>query len=181
MTEIEARIASSLVALLEKHPIQQITVAEICALAGVSKRSFYNYFCDKYEVIHRVQAIPESQDEGAEVSVATLENYFRSRYRWLLEHRGFLKNLSDYSGQNSFVAAFRDSVADLLWKIMLKNSPGLQRSSELICAVNGYAFGLTVFVIEMIQTDPDACEAYFGRERFLMDSIPPILKRYITD
>ena len=118
MSPIENKIRSGFIRLLEKKPIEQITVTEICAEAGVSKRSFYNYYCDKFDVIMKVQAIPELEDEDAEVSLHTLENYFRHRYRWLLEHRGFLKNISLYFGQNSSVLAFKNSVEELLWKII---------------------------------------------------------------
>ena len=46
MTQIEKKIRSGFIRLLETKPIEQITVTEICAEAGVSKRSFYNYYCD---------------------------------------------------------------------------------------------------------------------------------------
>ena len=84
MTEIEKKISGGFIRLLEKEPIDQVTVTEICAEAGVSKRSFYNYYCDKFDVITKIQAIPEMEDEEAVVSLDTLENYFRHRYQWLI-------------------------------------------------------------------------------------------------
>ncbi len=180
MSDIENRIRDGFIRLLEKKPIEQITVTEICRETGVSKRSFYNYFCDKYDVILKVQAIPEMEDEDTEVSLDTLENYFRARYRWLLEHRGFLKNLSLYYGQNSSVLAFKDLLNALIWKIMKQNDPALKESPELVYAVNFFVSGYLVFVITIILSDPAYCEEYFSREHFIGDYIPPILLRYLT-
>ena len=179
MTEIEKKIRSGFIALLEKKPIEQVTVTEICEKAGVSKRSFYNYYCDKFDIILRVQAIPEMQDDDAEVSLHTLENYFRRRYRWLLEHRGFLRNISRYLGQNSSVLAFKDSVIALLWKIMKQYHPDLEETKELIYAVNCFAYGYILFVIEIILRDPDYCETYFQREHFIEEYIPTVLLQYL--
>ena len=179
MTQIEKKIRSGFIRLLETKPIEQITVTEICAEAGVSKRSFYNYYCDKFDVIMKVQTIPELEDEDADVSLQTLENYFRHRYRWLLEHRGFLKNISLYYGQNSSVLAFKDSVETLLWKIMKQNHPEIEATPELTYAVKYFASGYLYFTIRIILSDPAFCEEYFQRERFIEDYIPPVLLQYL--
>ena len=179
MTETEKSIRNGFIRLLENEPIEQITVTDICAEAGVSKRSFYNYFCDKYDVIMKIQAIPEMEDDEAEVSLHTLENYFRRRYRWLLEHRGFLRNISLYFGQNSSVLAFKDSVIEMLWKIMRKNHPEMEETPELCHAVDYFAYGYLIFVIRLILSDAEFSEEYFQRERFIEDYIPPILLQYL--
>ena len=181
MTDIEKKILDGFIRLLEKKPIEQISVTEICAESGVSKRSFYNYYCDKYDVILKVQAIPEMTDEDTEVSLSTVENYFRRRYRWLLEHRGFLKNVSRYFGQNSSVLAFKDSLVKLIWKIIRQNHPEINQTPELTYAVNCFVYGYLTFVIEIILCDPAYCESYFQREHFIDAYVPPILMQYLAD
>ena len=180
MAEIERKILDGFIRLLEKKPIEQITVTEICKESDVSKRSFYNYYCDKYDVILKVQAIPETEDDDTEVSVCTLENFFRRRYRWLLEHRGFLKNISFYFGQNSSVLAFKDSLIALVWKIIKQNHPEVRETPDLTYAVNCFVYGYVLFVIEIILRDPAYCEDYFQREHFLEGYIPQILLQYLT-
>ena len=180
MTDIEKKILDGFICLLEKKTIEQITVTEICKEAQVSKRSFYNYYCDKFDVILKVQTIPEMEDDDTVVSVATLENYFRRRYRWLLEHRGFLKNISLYFGQNSSVLAFRDSLIELIWKIIKQNHPDVQETPDLTYAVRSFVYGYLTFVIEIILNDPAFCEEYFNREHFLEGHIPPVLLKYLT-
>ena len=48
MTDMENKILGGFIRLLENHPIEQITVTEICKESGVSKRSFYNYYSIHY-------------------------------------------------------------------------------------------------------------------------------------
>ena len=181
MTDIEKKILNGFIRLLEKKPIEQIAVTEICREAGVSKRSFYNYYCDKYDVILKVQTIPEMNDDDTEVSVSTLENYFRRRYRWLLEHRGFLKNISMYFGQNSSVLAFKDSMIELVWKIIRQNHPEVKEMPELTYAVKSFVYGYLTFTIEIILCDPAYCEEYFAKEHFLEGYIPPVLLQYLAE
>ena len=181
MTVIEQKITNGFIRILERKPIEQVSVVEICEEAGVSKRSFYNYFCDKFDVILKVQTIPEMQDDDAEVSIATLENYFRRRYKWLLEHRGFLKNVSLYFGQNSSVLAFKDSVIALVWKIIRQNHPEVQETPDLTYAVNSFVYGYLIFVISIILSDPAYCEDYFTRPHFMDGYIPPVLLQYLSE
>ena len=44
-------LAESLKELLERESIEKITVDEICEKAEISRRSFYRYFIDKYDVV----------------------------------------------------------------------------------------------------------------------------------
>lgn len=179
MTEIERRISNSFIKLLDKEPIDQVTVTEICRVAGVSKRSFYNYFCDKYDVIIKIQAIPELGEEDVDLSLNTLENYFRKRYKWLLEHRNTVRNISFYLGQNSSIIAFMDSVTELLWKVIGRYHPEVERTPDLVYAVNCFVYGFLVSTINIVLNDPEYCEEFFLREHFLEGFIPPIISQYL--
>ncbi len=178
MNSTERKIRSSFIKLLNDSSIERITVSEICAEAGVSKRSFYNHFCDKYDILNKVQAIPEL-DSDEELSLMTLENYFRSRYKWLLDHQNFLRNISMYYGQNSSILTFRDSVRDLIWKVMQRNHPELELTPELDHAIEYFSYSYLMFVIRILLRDPEFCEEYFNRERFIEDYIPPVLLPYL--
>ena len=178
MNSTELKIISSFIKLLGASGIERITVSEICAEAGVSKRSFYNHFRDKFDILNKVQAIPELENDD-DISLAALEDYFRKRYKWLLEHRNFLRNISFYYGQNSSILQFRDSVRDLLWKVMLRDNPGLEKTAELDHAVEYFAYSYLIFVIRILLLDPDFCDEYFHREHFIGDYIPPILLPYL--
>lgn len=46
-----ALIGESLKVLMKEHPFEKITIKMITDEAGVIRPTFYNYFCDKYEVL----------------------------------------------------------------------------------------------------------------------------------
>ena len=178
MNSTEQKISRSFVRLLEDTPIERVTIAEICAEAGVSKRSFYNHFCDKYDIINKTHIIPVFENE-TEGSLDALENYFRRYYKKLLEHRGFVRNISFYYGQNSPILSFRDHVRDLLWQVMKNNHPDLTRTPELEHAVEYFAGSYILFIVRIVLLDEVFCEEYFRREHFIKDYIPLILLPYL--
>ena len=47
----KALIGESLKVLMHDHPFEKITIKMITDEAGVIRPTFYNYFCDKYEVV----------------------------------------------------------------------------------------------------------------------------------
>lgn len=49
--DVEQRMYDALVELAQNQPIKSVTVKQICELSGVSTRTFYNHFADKYELI----------------------------------------------------------------------------------------------------------------------------------
>ena len=51
---IQEAIREALLELLHKQTIDSISVAQIIQIAGVSKRSFYNYYDDKFDVCNNI-------------------------------------------------------------------------------------------------------------------------------
>lgn len=52
----ELKLESGLVKALENESFNQLTVAELVAAAGISRRSFYIYYKDKYEFLYDVRS-----------------------------------------------------------------------------------------------------------------------------
>lgn len=50
-----AAIRSAFIGLLRTMPFESITIRNICQAAQVSKFTFYNYYCDKYELAQKLQ------------------------------------------------------------------------------------------------------------------------------
>lgn len=49
------RIRKAFLTLLRKAPIHAISVKELCALAGISRGTFYAYYEDVYDLLHRIE------------------------------------------------------------------------------------------------------------------------------
>ncbi|MDN6205454.1 MAG: TetR/AcrR family transcriptional regulator, partial [Staphylococcus simulans] len=48
------QIKSTLLGLLDTHSFETITVTMICEQTSISRRTFYNHFSDKFEVIDEI-------------------------------------------------------------------------------------------------------------------------------
>ncbi len=77
---IKDRLAFSLSELLEKKPIQNISVSEISRNASVSLRSFYNYYTDKYQVAGRACLNSITRDSPGEGTASKTNRFILCRY-----------------------------------------------------------------------------------------------------
>jgi AcrR family transcriptional regulator len=48
-------LKDSLVECMKTSPIQEIPIKAICAGAGVSRSTFYNYYNDQYDLLHEIE------------------------------------------------------------------------------------------------------------------------------
>ena len=94
-------LADSLKKLLRQRGIEKITVEEICAESMVSRRSFYRYFVDKFDLLtwtynydfcRMVEVRPDK----------TIWDYYPEILRYIHADPQFFKNAFSYTGQNSF-------------------------------------------------------------------------------
>ncbi len=109
----KALIGDSLKALMLQHPFEKITIKMITDEAGIIRPTFYNYFCDKYEVlewifsesiIEKVKGMFEQgmYSEGIKLLFVCLKNDLP-----------FYKKALDVRGQNSFADILEKYLYDL--------------------------------------------------------------------
>ena len=94
-------LADSLKKLLRQRGIEKITVEEICAESMVSRRSFYRYFVDKFDLLTWTY----NYDFCRMVDVRpdkTIWDYYPEILRYIHADPQFFKNAFSYTGPNSF-------------------------------------------------------------------------------
>ena len=102
----KALIGKSLKVLMRNHPFEKITIKMITDEAGVIRPTFYNYFCDKYEVvewifneyiIEKVRAMFEQKmyTEGLKLLFVCMKN-----------DCAFYRKAFEITGQNALVIFF---------------------------------------------------------------------------
>lgn len=95
-------IGESLKVLMREHPFEKITIRMITDEAGIIRPTFYNYFCDKYEVlewifcdniIEKVKAMFEQKmyAEGIKLLFVCMKNDSQ-----------FYRKAFEVTGQNAF-------------------------------------------------------------------------------
>ena len=106
MTESEKNkvaIAEAMKRLMREMPIEKITTDRILENAGVSRRSFYRYFKDKYDLLEWIYNYDFCRfvDVRPEKSIW---DYYPDILRSLRADPEFYGNAFVYAGQNSFRA-----------------------------------------------------------------------------
>ena len=123
MNRTKQALAAAFKSLLADRPFEQVSVAELCRVCGISRKSFYYHFRDKYELADWI-CVSESatvlQAQDYENTWAMLEQLCAYFYR----ERGFYRKLFQVSGQNAFGVNFWAEVAAILMEDLGRLMPG---------------------------------------------------------
>lgn len=114
--------------LFEQHPFKEVTVQDILDESGVSRRTFYRYFRDKYELqeIYAVENsmfpfdqyhLPDHMDE------AIWRELVSDVLAFMRDHRHFYLNASRKSiAPNSMWTSVRQIITELYYSIRAKHT-----------------------------------------------------------
>ena len=100
-------IANAMKQVMEKTPFDQITTADIINQCGISRKTFYYHFRDKYDVVNWIFTVDII--DGI-LESTTFENWMDGSYklcRYIKENKTFYKNAVNASGQNCFIQFLR--------------------------------------------------------------------------
>ena len=93
--------------LMADMPFEKISVSDICSECGMSRKSFYYHFRDKYDLVNWIF--------DRDFSSATENKQFSGEWEFLLaicrflyEKRGFYRKAFRIKGQNSLVDHFKN-------------------------------------------------------------------------
>jgi len=103
---VKEALADALIRLTETKRLLDITVQDIAVECNTSRRTFYNHFRDKYDLANwvyesKTNRILESFDASRSWDECLLDVYDNFR-----NNLAFFKNISSFSGQNSFAEHF---------------------------------------------------------------------------
>lgn len=138
----KALIADATYRLLTKKPITELTISEIAAESGVSNRTVYNHFQDKFDIAQYIcKQIDDEYYFTKNVSIVDLCNGSPERnYGYFWKHSDFFKNTLCYLGQNNLM----DYMSELLLARILRNICELQGnnhiSDELLASAEYFSY-----------------------------------------
>lgn len=138
MKKTELKLESGLVKALENESFNQLTVAELVAAAGISRRSFYIYYKDKYEFLNDVRSrILKGIKQAMEADRKVIEQFEVRRLqtdeeKYLSTHDEFYKLAVFINGnsdmvrtlfsRNATIDFYRDFMDLLKEEITIRNS-----------------------------------------------------------
>lgn len=110
-------IAGSVKKLMEKLPFDRITTADIIETCGISRKTFYYHFHDKYDVVNWIFSVEIMKDI---MESTTLDNWANGSLifcRYIQENKEFYKNAVNANGQNCFIAFLHNLTETQLKKL----------------------------------------------------------------
>lgn len=121
------RLMASFLELLEDKSLQDISVADIYTNAGVSKRSFYNHFSDKFDLMGYAYRVLVEQQWYRDGRRCTLVEFFNRCWTFDGDEPMMLrfKNTMSYIGQNDLRSEIENQgVKDLKRLLEWNGYPG---------------------------------------------------------
>lgn len=146
-------IADSAYRLLTQKPITELTIADIATEAGVSSRTVYNHFQDKFGITQYIcKKIDDEYYLNKNVNIGDLciKNSERN-YSYLWDHELFFKNILCYLGQNNLV----DYMSELFLTRILRDIRTLQGceqiSEELLASAEFFSYSTILASYAMLK------------------------------
>lgn len=177
MVNVKEVFVEGLIRLAQKKDISKITVQNIVDECKSSRRTFYNYFSDKYDLMNWVY----------EFKTQEILECFRSSKSWLdcvidmymvvEQDQAFYKNISAFSGQNSFVDFLFEYCREVFMNSIVESHGKEVLTDELIYAIEHHCYGITYTAIKWIQEGLKIPAATIATWQY--KSMPELLKKHM--
>ena len=105
-------LATAMRGLMASQPFERISVGDICAACGMSRKSFYYHFRDKYELvgwIFETDFVAPNRDR----KFSTSWEFFDALCTYFYANRAFYVNAFAMRGQNCFAEYFSEFLRPL--------------------------------------------------------------------
>lgn len=105
-------LAAAMQRLMTEQPFERISVSDICAACGMSRKSFYYHFHDKYDLVGWIFET-EFVDPGRKKEFSSSWEFFDALCSYFYAKRAFYVNAFAMRGQNSFAEYFSEFMRPL--------------------------------------------------------------------
>ncbi|MDO4210729.1 MAG: TetR/AcrR family transcriptional regulator [Bacteroidales bacterium] len=182
---IKAGLANSFIRLLEAKPVDSITIAEITDGCGLNRRTFYNYFKDKNDLVEFifVQTFEAAWTTNGRRS--TLSEYFANIQESGARLSGFfLGNLPKHMGRNTLLEIQQEASIKGLLRLIEWNGYGAEITPRVVEAVQFYVYGILGISMEEARSAMRRGVSQRRRSIYLAENaveelVPNILKKLL--
>lgn len=112
--ETKRRFAAALRELMGERPFSKISVSDLSKRAGISRKSFYNHFKDKYELVNWICYSQFVQARESSLS-GNVWNVFNAFLEFFASDPRFFSNALRDMSQNSFGQYFSDMLFEVVY------------------------------------------------------------------
>lgn len=169
-------IADAFTQLLGEYTIEKITVRMITDTVGCSRKTFYYYFTDVYDLTHylcdqKVNAYLESV-----VDIATLREGFQALITYLNSERQVILNMFHGYGKEE-LERFTWQATEHYTRVLIARNPAVQdlHTEDLEAVIRMYTFMLYGMMVDWISKD--MTEDYGRTLDVALAALPGIVER----
>ena len=112
-------LAASLKELMKEVPFSKITISDIATNCGMSRKSFYYHFKDKYDLVNWIfedEFITPMRSKNIEIPLL-MEERLAAAYElccYFYENKDFYSKIFKIEGQNCFTDYFRELLTPII-------------------------------------------------------------------
>ena len=181
MKQVAYRLAEALENICKRKTLENITVSEIAAEAGVTRQVFYHHFADKFELaswihyVHLYQSVKQALEENPG------QIWRGSTVHWLCrleKNRAFYTNAFQSVSQKEFQRIIRDFfLASYQWQLEQHMKRPLKE--EEVFALRAYCTGCMELVYEWMSKEISRTPKRM--QELLEISMPEVLRRSVVE
>lgn len=155
MKQVSYRLAEALERICQKKALENITVSEIAAEAGVTRQVFYHHFNDKFELaawihyVHLYQSVKQALEDNTE------QMWRGSALHWLCrleKNKALYANAFQSASQKEFQRMIRDFFySSYQWQLEYHLSRVLTEEEKF--ALRSYCIGSMELICEWVSRD----------------------------
>jgi len=169
-------LEQSAIELLSKNTIEKVTVKDICDNCGLSTRTFYSYFKDKYEIMNTCFATYYASFFQRYEHDLTLHNMIYFSAQIVYENRFFFANMFRYTGQNNIRLGLVEPMRRQ-YLLLLEEYCHIKPTKEILDAITFFINGQLTFVEYALRL-PEIPTAEVSLA-FFENAIPAVLAPYL--
>ncbi len=171
-------LEESAIELFSKRPIDKVTISDICENCGLSVRTYYNYFKDKYDIINHCYLDQVAKYVHQHAEKMTLHDLMLLLCDDIYKNPEFFRNIFEYKGQNNIRLSAAVPLQNIYIEVIETHKHTKLNSNERD-ALLFFLYGILAYVeISLSQT------VLPPKERppvFCENAIPAVLKKYLDE
>lgn len=129
-TNNKKALATALKVALLKKPLNRVSITDLTEDCGISRRTFYHYFKDIYELVDWVCSLESAEALKKQEPFKTWEQGYIRIFHTVKEIRFFIMNIYRYVGREQVERYLAPLIDNLLSKIIEEQSDGLDVTEE---------------------------------------------------
>lgn len=170
----EDYLIDSAIELFSKHSIEQVTVKDICGNCQTSRRTYYNYFKDKNDIVAKSFATLTNRYYYAHSRELTMHSLLLYMAEEVCTNAGFFRNAFSYKGQNNIRWSLVEPLQELL-EDLYRNRHHKDPGTDVKDALSFFIYGILSYVEKEIESDiiPDSLTSV----DFFENGMPDVVKK----